>query len=131
MSVVHEEALEHLTADERACVLRYLELVGRRLGARVLEIHLFGSFARGDAWSAHSPMHSDVDLLILCSEPPSADEIAELNDATYSIFLECGRQLAPQFRTREALEAPTTDVGRNFLAHFRREGRLVLDASAQ
>jgi hypothetical protein len=131
MSVVHEEALEHLTADERACVLSYLELVGRRLGARLLEVHLFGSFACGDAWSARSPMHSDVDLLILCTERPSADEIAELNDATYPIFLECGRQLAPQFRTREALESPTTDIGLNFLAHFRREGRLVLDARSR
>src|SRR5215470_10639187 len=128
MASIHDSALEHLTGTERACVVRYVDLLRDRLGPRLLEVHLFGSFARGDAWRRSSAMHSDVDLLVVCSERPSEPELEEFANATYPLFLECGRQLSPQFRTRQALESPTTEVGIAFLGRFRNEGRLLFSA---
>lgn len=128
MCRVHESALEHLQSTERTCVLRYLAVLCDRLGPSLLEVHLFGSFARGDAWGPNSPMRSDIDLLVLCSEQPSDEDINHLVAATYPLFLECGRQLSPQFRTRNALDSPTTDRGRAFRAQFRDEGRLLFAA---
>lgn len=125
MTPLQESALEHLEPVERDCVVRYVELLCDALGPRLIAVHLFGSFVRGDAWGASSPMHSDVDLLVLCSEQPSQDEIDELINDTYPLFLECGRQLSPQFRTRAMLESPTTERGQAFLERFRLEGRLL------
>ena len=125
MTSIHDSALEHLAAAERACVVRYLDLLRDRLGPRLVEVHLFGSFARGDAWRPSSAMHSDIDLLIICSERPSDPELEDFVNATYPLFLECGRQISPQFRTREALESPTTEAGFAFLERFRIEGRLL------
>ena len=125
MPFIHESALEHLTAIERACVVRYLDLLHDRLGPRLIEVHLFGSFARGDAWRSTSSMHSDVDLLVVCSDRPAQSELENFVNATYPLFLECGRQLSPQFRTREDLESPTTDAGLAFLKHFRSDARLI------
>jgi len=73
-------------------------------------------------------MHSDVDLLVWCSDQPSPGEIEDLVNATYPLYLECGRQLSPQFRTRASLESPTTPVGRAFLEAFCHEGRLLFVA---
>lgn len=124
-----EPALEHLSPVERDCLARYVSELRQRLGERLLEVHLFGSFARGDAWRENSPMRSDVDILVVCTEPPSPPEVDALIDATYPLFLECGRQISPQFRTRDALEEPATDVGRAFLDRFREEGRLLFAAA--
>jgi predicted nucleotidyltransferase len=131
MPLLLESALEHLQPGERDCVARYIELLCEQLGSRLLEVHLFGSFARGDAWGPRSPMHSDVDLLVLCSEQPGQEAIDELINETYPLFLECGRQIAPQFRTREAVEAPTTERGKEFLERLRQEGRVVYVADAK
>ena len=126
--MIHESALEHLGPTERACLLRDVDVLRGRLGLRLLEIHLFGSFARGDFWRAGSPMHSDVDLLVICADQPSAAEVDELVNETYPLFLECGRALSPQFRTREMVEHPTTPVGQALLATLHREGRLLFEA---
>jgi predicted nucleotidyltransferase len=128
MAPTHYSALEHLSAVERTCVVRYLEILRDRLGSRLVEVHLFGSFARGDAWRHSSPMRSDIDLLVICSHQPSEPEMEDFVNATYPLFLECGRQLSPQFRTRESLESPTTEVGIAFLERFRKEARLVFAA---
>ena len=118
---VREAELEHLSGTERGCLLQYIALLAQRLDERLLEVYLFGSFARGDAWSSRSPMHSDVDLLVLCSEPLSESERGDLINETYPLFLECGRQIAPQFRTRESLSSSSAA----FLERFRLEARLV------
>jgi predicted nucleotidyltransferase len=128
MASIHASALEHLTPTERACVVRYLDQLLDCLGPRLVEVHLFGSFARGDAWRNSSAMHSDVDLLVVCSEQPSEPELEDFVNATYPLFLECGRQLSPQFRTRQALESPTTEAGIGFLERFLSEGRLLFSA---
>jgi predicted nucleotidyltransferase len=77
---------------------RYCALLRERLGADLVDITLFGSAARGEMWPDHSPMHSDIDLLVITRGeiPPETQE--ELLNETYPLFLECGRQLSPQFR---------------------------------
>jgi predicted nucleotidyltransferase len=77
---------------------RYRALLRERLGERLVEIRLFGSAARGDMWAAHWPMHSDIDLLVVTRGAISEEMQDELVDETYPLFLECGRQLSPQFR---------------------------------
>src|SRR6476469_4329924 len=53
---------------ERDCLLRYCTLLRERLGGSLLRLALFGSAARGDMWDAGSPMHSDIDLLVVTAE---------------------------------------------------------------
>ncbi len=91
-----------LGAAERACLARYLELLAAVEG--VAEVWLFGSVARGEAWPAGMPIRSDIDLLVVTRDPLSSAEVQRLVDATMPLFLECGRQIAPQFRTSAALE---------------------------
>jgi predicted nucleotidyltransferase len=77
---------------------RYRALLQERLGDRLVEIRLFGSAARGDMWAAHWPMHSDIDLLVVTRGVIPEEAQDELVNETYPLFLECGRQLSPQFR---------------------------------
>jgi hypothetical protein len=80
---------------------------------------VFGSVARGESWPRGMPIRSDLDLLVVCDKPLSEERIEELVNATLPLFLECGRQLGPQFRTREGLKRPE---GAAFLANVEREG---------
>jgi predicted nucleotidyltransferase len=94
-----------LTEVERSCLRRYLELLVDSLGDNLDEVVLFGSVARGEAWPRGMRIRSDVDLLVLVHAPLSDALSAELIDATLPLFLECGRQMGPVFRTREQLDA--------------------------
>jgi predicted nucleotidyltransferase len=105
-----------LSGPERACLDRFCALLHERLAERLVEIRLFGSAARGDMWPAHSPMHSDVDLLVVTREPVAEDEADALCDETYPLYLECGRQLSPHFSTERRLAAPEDARTRDFLA---------------
>lgn len=105
-----------LTDLERDCVERYLLLLEQRLGARLLEVRMFGSAARGEMWPATSPMHSDVDLLVVTRDVLSEAEEEELVNETYPLFLECGRQLSPHFYSERQLAEPDTDHMRSFVA---------------
>jgi predicted nucleotidyltransferase len=104
-----------LTAPERACLDRYCALLRDRLGAALVEVRLFGSAARGDMWPAGSPMHSDVDLLVVTREAVDEAEAEALLDETYPLYLECGRQLSPHFFSERRLAAPEDDRTRAFL----------------
>ena len=77
---------------------RYCALLRERLGERLVEIRLVGSAGRGDMWPAHSPMHSDIDLLVVTRGEVPEEVQEELVNGTYPLFLECGRQMSPQFR---------------------------------
>ena len=57
--------------------MRYALLLAERLGDRLVEIRMFGSAARGDMWAASSPMHSDIDLLVITSQGISESEQEE------------------------------------------------------
>jgi predicted nucleotidyltransferase len=93
--------LELLNDTERRTLDAYVAILRDELGDRLLEVLVFGSVARGEAWPAGMPIRSDLDLLVLVAE--ALDEVEEqaLVDATFALFLESGRQISPQFRTRE------------------------------
>jgi predicted nucleotidyltransferase len=92
-----------LTGLERDCIEPYSALLRQRLGERLVEIRLFGSAARGDMWAAHWPMHSDIDLLVVTRGMIPEETQDELINETYPLFLECGRQLSPQFRAEASI----------------------------
>jgi predicted nucleotidyltransferase len=105
-----------LTESERACLARYCALLARELPGLVA-IRMFGSAARGDMWPDHSPMHSDIDLLVVTCAAVDEAVQEQLLNATYPLYLECGRQLSPAFKTQAELAA-----GGEFLERVRAEG---------
>jgi predicted nucleotidyltransferase len=94
-----------LTTIERDCIYRFVGKLSEQLGDKLAEVWLFGSAARGEMWAEFWPMRSDIDLLVVISEPLAADFERELVAATYPLFLECGRQISPAFRTRDQLRS--------------------------
>jgi predicted nucleotidyltransferase len=111
-----------LDERERECLWRYCALLAARLGDALVRVRMFGSAARGDMWPADSPMHSDVDLLVVTREAvPEAVQEALLNE-TYPLYLECGRQLSPTFFTHARLAAPEDQRTREFLSQVERDG---------
>ena len=111
-----------LSELERDCLRRYCAMLQARLGERLVEVRMFGSAARGDMWPAHSPMHSDVDLLVITRDDVGADEQEQLLDETYPLYLECGRQLSPHFFSEGRLAAPGDERTRVFLRHAATDG---------
>jgi hypothetical protein len=120
--------LVHLTTGERDCLLRFLSLLAERLGENLAQVWLCGSAARGDMWPDWMPMHSDIDLLVLSQRPVAAAVKAELINATYPLFLECGRQISPQFRTVEQFRSPPDERTLRFAAQVRSEGWVIYRA---
>ncbi len=119
------EELEHLNEEERGCVRRYLDLIKERLGENLAQTWLFGSAARGDMWSETTPMRSDIDLLILSQNPVPGEVQRDLFNATYGLFLECGRQLSPTFWTLERFDRPEKGKVADFVLQVRQEGNTV------
>jgi predicted nucleotidyltransferase len=115
------DPLRHLTGPERDCVRRYLRLLHDRLGDDLERVVLFGSAARGDMWGASSPMHSDIDLLVVTRAELPPEQAEALVNETYPLYLECGRQIGPQFRTSASLGG-TDDRARAFAANVARDG---------
>ena len=130
MLQLYGESLKHLSETERGCVLDYLEFLRERLAGNLIEIRLFGSAARGDMWPHHFPIHSDIDLLILTDETVSEALQEELLNETYPLFLECGRQIGPQFRTLAEFEKLKDDRPRQFRANVEAEGLVLYQRSA-
>src|SRR4051812_26366140 len=113
-----------LTDLERACLERYCALLTDRLGERLVQVRMFGSAARGDMWPAHSPMHSDIDLLVVTRDEVPEPRREELLDETYPLYLECGRQLSPHFFSERRLREPDDQRTHEFLAQI--EGDVVV-----
>ena len=111
MSPTEEDALE-----------KYVSLLAQRLGDALETVWLFGSAARGDMWSAHSQMHSDIDILVVTSLPLSEAAIDQLGSMTYPICLQCGRQISPAFKTIQEWQA---DKPSDFVERVRSEGHRV------
>lgn len=121
------DPLERLSAEEATCVRRYVGILADVLGSDLSEVWLFGSAARGDMWSA-MPIRSDIDLLVLTVRPPPEDVRSDLVVATYPLFLECGRQICPQFRTTEWFQRPPQRPDREFVGQVRHEGSVLYRA---
>jgi len=107
-----------LESVERSCLARYLELLVDELGGELEEVVLFGSVARGESWPKGMPMRSDLDLLVVTASALPKEKEKGLIDATYPLFLECGRQIGPQFRSRRQLD----DASDAFAENVRRDG---------
>jgi predicted nucleotidyltransferase len=118
-----------LSETERDCLERYLALLAERLGDRLVAVRMFGSAARGDMWSAQSPMHSDVDLLVVTTGAVPEAEQEDLLNETYPLYLECGRQLSPHFFSQRRLTEPGDERTREFLDGIRPEARVVWPAA--
>lgn len=120
--------LEHLNEAERRCLRSYIATLADRLGDNLIEVWLFGSVARGDVWSERFSVHSDIDLLVLTRQPPSPALVEELSNDTYPLFLECGRQMATQWRTVDQWASPAGHRARSFVARVSEEGRKLYPA---
>ena len=107
--------MEAMNELERDCLRRFCELARARLGDDLREVRLFGSAARGDMWPAHSPMHSDIDVLLITRGQVPDDEQDELLNQTYPLYLECGRQISPHFFSDRRLTAAEDERTREFL----------------
>jgi predicted nucleotidyltransferase len=113
--------LSHLTETERRCLERYLAQLVERLGPELEEVSVFGSAARGDMWKRESQLRSDIDLLVVTTTALVGNVEQELVDGTYPLFLECGRQIGPQFRTRDRLDGVfAANVARDGVTLWRR-----------
>ena len=119
------EPLRYMSETERSRVQRYIEIVTCRLERDLVEVWLFGSFARGDMWGKSWPMNSDIDLLILTTQLLHEEDREHLINETYPLYLECGRQLSHQFRTVAEFENPTTERGATFKERIAEEGRRI------
>ncbi len=110
-----------LTSDERASVDRYCKLLARTFDD-LLSVRIIGSAARGDMWPADSPMHSDIDLLVITRREPKPAATDEVVEATYLFYLECGRQISPQFFTATRLAHPEPGTPSRFVKFALTEG---------
>ena len=107
-----------LTGQEQKAVERFAATLRERWGSEILEIHLFGSKARGDAGP-----ESDVDLLIVTerNDWKLKDEIGRvatkilLAEGIYLSIKVLGKAIYQRF---VALEAP-------FIKNVLREGVLM------
>ena len=91
---------------------------------------MFGSVARGESWPRGMPIRSDLDLLVISDTPLSEERIDELVNATLPLFLECGRQLGPQFRTRAGQAESKDERAAAFLANVESEGITIYRRSS-
>jgi predicted nucleotidyltransferase len=117
--------LSVLSAVERSCLARYLDLLGSTLADNLRRVVVFGSVARGEAWPRGMPIRSDLDLLVVVRAAVAEAEIQQLLDATLPLYLECGRQISPQFRTEEQLQADEERAA-VFREHVARDGATIL-----
>jgi predicted nucleotidyltransferase len=118
-----------LTASELSCLGRYVGLVDETLRDNLLEVIVFGSVARGESWPRGMPIRSDLDVLVVTDTALDESMIQELVDATFPLFLECGRQIGPQFRTTTQLQADN-ERARTFRANVARDGIRVYRRAA-
>src|SRR3954463_588139 len=111
-----------LSERERECLDRYCRLLREELGEQLVEVRMFGSAARGDMWDADSPMHSDIDLLVVTAEALAPETAEQLVNETYPLYLECGRQIGPQFGSAGELSQPRGERVAAFAENLARDG---------
>lgn len=110
-----------LTETERSCLERYVELLVDTLGPNLVEVAVFGSVARGESWPRGMPIRSDLDLLVVTDEAVSREVAGSLVEATLPLFLESGRQIGPQFKSKAELVRQTSEREARFLEDVARE----------
>ena len=73
-------------------------------------------------WDAGSPMHSDIDLLVVTAEALPSETAEQLVNETYPLYLECGRQIGPQFRSAGELSQSQGERAAVFAENLARTG---------
>jgi predicted nucleotidyltransferase len=114
----------------RAALDSYLELLARHFGERLRRVELFGSAAREDMWSEHQPFRSDIDILVVVDSEVGEAESEALTDATYPLFLDCGKQISPNFVSESRIEAPPTEKDREVFARIAADRRVIWPGDA-
>ena len=84
-----------LTETERDCLDRSVDHLAAQLGDDLVEVWVFGSVARGESWPPGMKIPSDLDLAVVVHRDLADDEKESLVNATYPLYLECGRQISP------------------------------------
>ena len=117
--------LEHLEPIEADCLWRFIGALSARLGSNLVEVRLFGSAARGDISRKGSQLTSDIDVLVLTRKALPNDLQEALVNETYQLYLECGRQIAPQWRSADEWATPADERARFFKEAVEKEGRAL------
>lgn len=125
MTVGPFRELSVLSTVERSCLARYLSLLASTLAGNLRRVVVFGSVARGESWPQGMPIRSDLDLLVVVRRAIEEADVQQLLDATLPLYLECGRQISPQFRTEEQLHADDERAA-VFREHVVRDGVTIL-----
>jgi len=90
-----------LTETEGDCLDRSVDHLAAQLGDDLVEVWVFGSVARGESWPPGMKIPSDLDLdldldlAVVVRRDLADDEKQSLVNATYPLYLECGRQISP------------------------------------
>jgi predicted nucleotidyltransferase len=119
--------LPALGEAERSCLDRSVDLLVENLGEQLLEVSVYGSVARAEPWPRGMPIRSDLDLMVITSQPVPKAMADALVDATMALFLECGRQLGPVFKTHDELKHPKSERAAEFFRQFRRDAVVLYE----
>jgi hypothetical protein len=113
-----------MTPAERKTLDDYVAAVRAHYGARLVDVLVFGSRARGDARP-----DSDVDLAIILEDGDWVfwDEKMFLSGLAYDPLLESGLYIQPWPVARSAWEAPEKHRNPFFIQSIQEEGRQLKD----
>jgi hypothetical protein len=70
-------------------------------------------------------MNSDIDLLVLTSSDVGPEGREALLNETYPLYLECGRQISPQFWSIARFDDPPSEAARSFKGIVLGEGKRI------
>jgi len=110
-----------LTPTEQSCLSRYVGLLNGTLKDNIVRVVVFGSVARAESWPPGMPIPSDLDLLVVTQSAVAQEVVQMLLDSTLPLYLESGRQISPQFRTIDQLEAGNEHAA-TFREHIAQDG---------
>ena len=77
-------------------------------------------------WPAHMPMNSDIDLLVITESEISSQTQEALLNETYPLYLECGRQISPQFWSARKFDQPSTEKEEALRQRVLGDGKILL-----
>jgi predicted nucleotidyltransferase len=117
---------EAMTPTERQALKRYVEFVRSHYGARLHEVLLFGSRARGDARP-----DSDFDVAIILDDGDWKfwTEKLRLADLAYDTLIDDGLSIQAWPIERSVWEHPESHSRRRFVEAIRRDGLRLEDAA--
>ncbi|MGC8880588.1 MAG: nucleotidyltransferase family protein [Anaerolineae bacterium] len=108
-----------LSPAEAAALQAYVHALHARYGARLHDVVLFGSRARGEVHP-----NSDVDVLVIL-ERPSAQELSEVRGLAFDIWLAYGVLLSIRAMSRAGWQALAAQQSL-FYRHVLRDGISLL-----